>query len=879
MTEGEAKQQHEGLDDAAAVPTSTTSGEAHTTLYPSSETIAELSRAASVGSWEWAVEADEVMWSDGLYTLFGLTPDVAPQTAAAYLALVHPDDRDTAESSIRQALLERRGFSFDYRAVGADGQLRWFHCIGHPVSDDNGSVVRLRGTAQDITERKRAELALTHQVRSFRHFVDTLDEGIVACDGEGRITFWNAALERILAQPREGLTARAFAALHAVHDVAGSSLPEDRFPLVAAADGGTVDALPITVSCADGVRRHLVATARPTTGPDGDHDGAVMVVHDVTRVRDAEVRLATIAHHDPLTGLPMRSLLLEAVGAALARAGPGAGLVAVAFVDIDGFSAVNEDCGHAEGDLILVAVGERLGALAPNAMVARMGDDEFAVVCEGMAGKADATAVGERVASALRAPITGGRRSLAISASVGVALGAPDETDVETLVRQAEEAAGLARSRGRGMYEVFDAETWAASAARAALERDLATAVERDELRLVFQPRVGLESDEVVGVEALLRWEHPERGEIMPADFIPVAEESGLVVPIGSWVIQEACRQAARWRAQLGPDRVVRVSVNVSARQFGVELLDVITHALEEAAVPPGALGIEVTESVVMDDVETAVGVLSALRELGIEIAIDDFGTGYSSLASLKRLPLDILKIDRSFVRGLGEQAEDTAITAAIVGMAHALDVAVVAEGVETAEQHERLRVLGCEEAQGFYLSRPQPPDVLLPALSGDLPLRPAPGAAAPTLAVANAVVADDAPDVVHLATMSLTTTGCAVRTAGDGDSALALAREVRPDCVVLDIEMPGMDGLEVCRELRADASFRSCTIVMLTSNDDAEGKVAAFGAGADDYIVKPFAPRDLVSRVRAAVRRRRETLQLEAEFADGRRRGQPGRA
>lgn len=394
-------------------------------------------------------------------------------------------------------------------------------------------------------------------------------------------------------------------------------------------------------------------------------------------------------------------------------------------------------------------------------------------------------------------------------------------------------------------------------------EQALRRAIDHDEFRLDYQPKVDLESERITGAEALLRWEDPARGLVPPLEFIPLAESTGLIVPIGTWVIEEACRQAAQWQRRMPRQPPLVVSVNVSARQFGPELIDAVAAALAGAGTEPRQLCLEVTESVLISDTNAAIGTLNGLAALGVKLSIDDFGTGFSSLSYLKRFPLDELKIDKSFVDGLGHDANDNAIVAATVAMAHALNLSVVAEGVETADQLERLRVLGCQEVQGYFISRPGTADAFARLVAdegasagwaGSPDARDHPGR---RHGLHRVLVVDDSAEVRQLARITLAAFGFEVSDAANGADALATARRTRPDCVILDVSMPGVSGIEVCRALRADPVTAGCTIVMLTSSAGAGDKVEAFSCGADEYIIKPFAPRDLVSRVREAMRRR----------------------
>ena len=392
------------------------------------------------------------------------------------------------------------------------------------------------------------------------------------------------------------------------------------------------------------------------------------------------------------------------------------------------------------------------------------------------------------------------------------------------------------------------------------LSRALAEGIRTGELVLHYQPKIELESRRMVGVEALVRWDRPGHGLVPPGEFIAAAEASGVIVELGAWVLRTALADARRWTGVTGGRPSLGVSVNVSTRQFGTAFPELVREALASSGVDPSLLCLEVTESTVMSDVESAAEMLTALRSMGLTVSIDDFGTGYSSLSYLRHFPVDELKADRSFVAGLGREPADTALVGGIVSLAHALALEVVAEGVETEEQLVALATVGCDIAQGYYFSRPVPAERITELLAtepahdaADDARRLAPGAD-------TVLVSDDAEDVRLLARMSLATSGFDVHEAGDGPAALEAARALRPAVVVLDVRMPGLDGFSVCRALRNDPATADCTIVMLTATATAMDKVNAYSAGADDYIVKPFSPRELVSRVRGAQRRRAES-------------------
>jgi diguanylate cyclase (GGDEF)-like protein len=442
----------------------------------------------------------------------------------------------------------------------------------------------------------------------------------------------------------------------------------------------------------------------PIEGP-AEVAHAAAVFNDLISERQArEAELAWRATHDPLTGLPNRLAVTDHLSMSLAVPD---GDVAVLFLDLDRFKLINDSHGHAVGDEVLHALAHRLTEpVGEKGVLARFGGDEFVAVCEGLGGEAGAIAMAERLADGLVAPLRVAGQEVWLSGSVGIAMArAGDGPD--DLLRNADTAMYRAKDAGRGGWALFDDEMRAFAILRLGLERDLHRALERRELSLHYQPKMALRAGRAVGVEALLRWHHPERGSISPADFIPVAEETGLIVPIGAWVLEQAASQAASWRARTGVS--VPVAVNLSARQLvDHRLTEVVADVLGATGAVPDDLILEITESAVLQDAESASHQLNALRTMGVRIAVDDFGTGYSSLSYLQRLPIDELKIDRSFVQRIGDRSTG-AIVGSIVDLAHAIGLTVVAEGIETEDQLSRLVDLDCDEGQGFFLGRPRP--------------------------------------------------------------------------------------------------------------------------------------------------------------------------
>jgi diguanylate cyclase (GGDEF)-like protein/PAS domain S-box-containing protein len=491
---------------------------------------------------------------------------------------------------------------------------------------------------------------------------------------------------------------------------------EERFKLpVALADAGAAAGVTVAIAARGEVWGVLGAhsrTPRRFAADEADFLGAVANV--ISSAVDRNIVEAQVRHralHDPLTGLPNRALALDRLEGALARRRRDGRAVAVLLADLDQFKLVNDSLGHAAGDDLLVALAPRLhDAVRPSDTVARLGGDEFLVVCEQLDGAHEAIRVAERVAQAINQPIVLSASEHFVTASIGIAVAESADALPEDLLRDADAAMYRAKERGRGRYELFDDLLRKRVLLRLRTESELRRGLEKGELRVVYQPVVELAGGTVTAVEALVRWQHPQRGLLDPVDFIPVAEDSGLIGALGDWVLTAACRDGAEWQRRFPRAEPLLVCVNASARQLANAAFPArVADAMSRHGLAPGSLALEITETVLMEEAHAPVTVLASLREYGLRLMLDDFGTGYSSLAYLKRFPLDVLKIDRSFVAGLGRDEEDSAIVAAIVQMARTLGLTVVAEGVERPEQLERLRELDCDRAQGRLIAEPMP--------------------------------------------------------------------------------------------------------------------------------------------------------------------------
>jgi diguanylate cyclase (GGDEF)-like protein/PAS domain S-box-containing protein len=618
-----------------------------------------------------------------------------------WMRVVHPDDRrrfgvDEAVRPVRSTPTQT-----EFRVVRSDGAVRWVALRSAPTHDDGGELVGSVGTIEDITDRRAAQRDNQRLIDIFEATNDVV--GIV--DPTGEILYLNAAARRFFGLSETGVIS-ALALLETVPPSTTERMVNEIQPGLER-DGMWSGELAVTDVSGEVIP--MLAQLLVHRDAEGNMEFVSGVLHDIRERKQFESALAHQATHDPLTGMPNRTLLLDRLDVALTRARRHSLRVAVLFLDLDHFKVVNDSLGHDLGDRLLVAIADRLHmALRPGDTIARFGGDEFVLLCQDLHSRGDAIAIAERVISAVSGPFAVDDAEVFVGLSIGIAF--PDNADADpvTLIRDADAAMYRAKERGRGRWEIFDNDLRASAVDRLDIENALRRALDRRELRVFYQPIVELESGTISGVEALLRWEHGERGLLLPGEFIGIAEETGLIVPIGLWVLDQACRQVQRWQASIPDLSPLVVSVNLSGRQLGhPKLVDDINQILTETGLPAERLELEITESVLMDDVEMSEDTLGRLNDLGVRLVVDDFGTGYSSMSYLRRFPVDLLKVDREFVDGLGTDPSDSAIVAAIVTLAHTLGLEAVAEGVETSDQLDELRSLGCDKGQGFLMARP----------------------------------------------------------------------------------------------------------------------------------------------------------------------------
>jgi len=704
--------------------------------------------AAAIGIWEWNTATNEIIWDDRMYELYGVPRDQAI-TYEIWKSYIHPDDWPKQEAQIEKISAENGRGQMVLRILHAYEDVRYLHIAKTITWNKRGNELKVVGTAFDITKQKQAELAIQQHA---------MQQSLIAAFGQQALA--STDLEELWGHAAviacKGLTVDFCEVLQLAPDehsfilkaasgwqdewigrhisiadenaqnqfvlmshepiIVEDFLTESRFkPSQILRTHGIRSGAGVLISGAGGPYGVLGAYSRDelhfTSGSVNFLQSLANVLATAIARKSAEERLTFLAQFDPLTGLPNRSLFLDRLGQAMEQAQRARGRIGVVFADLDRFKIVNDTMGHSIGDKLLVQVALRLQECVRSGdTVARLGGDEFAFILSNLAHAEDATLVAEKVIAALSLVFELEGQEVYISASLGISIYPGDGTDADGLLRNADTAMFQAKEHGPAIYQFYLPQMNERAVARLKMETQLRGALARHEFVLHYQPKVSLVSGEITGFEALLRWRHPARGLVPPLQFISVLEDTGLIVSVGEWVVRTVCEQIKKWQGEgLVPHPI---SINLSARQFQQQDLDtVIGKTLKITGIDPRLLEFELTESVLMKEAETAANALQNLKAFGVQISMDDFGTGYSSLAYLKRFPLDILKIDRTFIRDVTTDPDDAKITVAMINLAHSLELKVVAEGVETKAQLDFLVCHGCDEMQGYYFSRPLPPE------------------------------------------------------------------------------------------------------------------------------------------------------------------------
>ena len=625
--------------------------------------------------------------------------------------VIHADDRQRVDE-ISQALLEQGSKDLEYRIVQPDGKVRWIRDRARTIVDPRGSPIRIDGMITDITERKQAEERLRQERDLLNGMMQATVTAIAVVDTQGTIIFANERTEQVLGMSQsELLQCQYNSQTWQITDLQGGPFPEEQLPFKQViATGKAVFDVQHAIELPDGTHKYLSINGAPLNDASGAIASIVFSITDITNRKQIEQQLLHDALHDALTGLPNRTLFMERVAHAIKLSKRHKSyLFAVLFLDLDRFKVVNDSLGHGVGDQLLIAIAQKLeGCLRTTDTVARLGGDEFTILLEDIKDVKDATKVAERIQQALKSPFNLEGQEVFTTASIGIALSSTGYEHTEELLRDADIAMYRAKELGKARHEVFDKVMHARALKLLQLENDLRRALERKEFEVYYQPITSLFTGSLTGFEALVRWQHPERGLVPPIEFISVAEETGLIVPLGEWVLREACHQLRIWHTKFPTPEPLKMSVNLSGKQLKeADLIDQIDAILEETGLDGSFLKLEITESVLMENADTATKMLLQLRARNIQLSVDDFGTGYSSLSYLHRFPVNTLKIDRSFVSQMSPNDRNSEIVRTIVTLAHSLRMDVIAEGVETLEQLKELKILKCEQGQGYFFSKP----------------------------------------------------------------------------------------------------------------------------------------------------------------------------
>ena len=710
-----------------------------------SEWLKTLSSCCGIGLWDALIyDGDPThpmtkwTWSGEFRRLLGYrTAADFPDTLLSWRQRIHPDDLAKTLCAFDATCSSGVGFDVNYRLRVRDGSYRWFRATGGVILDHDGRPRRACGSLTDIHNiveadtMRRAHDAATRETELVRRseqrlrvLIQNSSDVVLIIGLDGGIVYQSPTAETVWGYSTAALSRKSL--INLVH-------PDDRGAVAKLWEqlqhlAGSTSSMELRLQLSGGVWRHteLVMTNlthEPSIG------GIVVTAHDIEQRKTYEQQLTRQAFYDALTGLPNRALCCERLDQALARSSRSHSRIGLLIVGLDGFKRVNDGLGHFLGNQLLVAAAARLVACCKSDdTVSRLGGDGFAIILDSLPEAGFASRFADLVIRAFEQPFTLDGRSLIVTASIGIAIGDATQCSADMMMRNVDVAMHLAKNTGRNRAVLFEASMYNDSLGRLELEADLRRAIEQDELCVHYQPIVALGPGRLLEFEALVRWNHPTRGLLSPGDFISLAEETGLIIPLGQLVLEQACRQAVRWQADYAPDPPLMLSVNLSPRQFQQASLDIqIAETLQKTGMDPTCLKLEITEGVIMSDVERTIPMLQKLKAIGVKLAIDDFGTGYSSLAYLKRLPLDVLKIDRSFVIGIEQNKDDLAIVQAIISLAKSLRLSITAEGIETIGQEEILTALCCDRGQGYLFSRPVDADAATQLIERDRPPVPVP--------------------------------------------------------------------------------------------------------------------------------------------------------
>jgi diguanylate cyclase (GGDEF)-like protein/PAS domain S-box-containing protein len=663
-------------------------------LERSERNLKRAQHVSKVGSWELDIVRNKLEWSEEAYRIFGMD-NSAELKLETFLGFIHPDDVLTVKTAWNEAM-QGAAFDIEHRIVVC-GQVKWVHQQAEFDFSEQGKAESGVGTITDISANKLAE----EQSRLAAKVFDNTNEAILITDVNNNIVTVNEAFTNMTGYSLDEVKGRNPKLLSSgEHDEAFFKDMWKSIVELGSWQGEIID----KNKAGNHFYKHLAINA--VKNEQGLVTHYISISSDISERKEYDKNVHFLAYYDVLTGLPNRTLLRDRLGQMIAAAHRDNMQFALLFLDLDRFKYINDSMGHSVGDKLLQSVAQRLQVCVREGdTVSRIGGDEFIVLLREIDEQGVAL-VADKLLKTLATPFNLNGQEISTYASVGIALYPEHATDIDVLMKNADAAMYCAKENGRNNYKFFTPEMNFRANQVFLMEKDLRVALEQDQFTLVYQPQVDLMTGKICGAEALLRWKHPEKGFISPAEFIPVAEETGQIVPIGEWVIRTACWRFAAWQKQGMP--AIPIAVNLSIRQLRQpNLAEVIEAALEENGLDPHYLELEITEGIMMGDTKSAMAFLSRMHSLGVQMSIDDFGTGFSSLSYLKNLPVNKLKIDQSFVRDIETDESDAAIVRSIISLGHRLDLKVIAEGVETLEQLDFLRIRGCDEVQGYYFSRP----------------------------------------------------------------------------------------------------------------------------------------------------------------------------
>jgi diguanylate cyclase (GGDEF)-like protein/PAS domain S-box-containing protein len=664
--------------------------------------LAKAQEISHLGCWEWDIASGKTSWSDELYRIIGVDPALTPASYKGFLERVHLDDREAVKRIVQNALKMQQSIISHYcRIVRPDGSIRIIQGQGEVLLDDSGKIASVIGVAHDVTEQRqkeeeRARLAL---------IVESSNDAIFSISLDGVITSWNRGAENVFGYTAGEIIGRQIFTI----------IPPERFDerariLQMTLCGDQVRHFETTRIKKDGSQIDVSISSSPILNADGKIIGNAVIARDVTERRKMEEIIKHQAHHDTLTDLPNRQLFMNFLSLELAQARRNEKRLALLFLDLDGFKQVNDTLGHCYGDRLLQGVAQRLKAcIRESDTVARLGGDEFTVLMPDLVQTDDVGIVLKKILGVFETPFVLDDVAADTTASIGVCMFPDDGEYVEELMKKADIAMYAAKGSGGNSYQFYNAEINARTIKRQKMEVLLRQAVLRGEMELLFQPQVYSNTRGIIGAEALLRWRHPEQGLLAPDQFLGIAEDSGAIVPIGEWVLRNACNQARAWNEKGYP---LSISVNLSNRQFHqANLVAKTAQILAETGLRANRLEFDVTEKTIMADTDFSLRSMQALSKMGVTLAIDNYGCGSSSLHWIKRMQTHMVKIDKSFIMNMLSEPDDLAVVNAVIAMSHNLNMKVAANGVETEEQLSVIRQSGCDQLQGYVISGPLFPD------------------------------------------------------------------------------------------------------------------------------------------------------------------------